>query len=944
MWGFFALAFVVTLKENAESLQSFSISFSKPKNWSKEEFVEFKGVIPELKEFTSCHWQKDMYFPEGFSPIWNFCSAETKDNDGFKCFGAYTKGIVSTANRHIQFGGWFEGWPNENMDMVVDINLYRHRQWNHYCWSYSSLTGKNKFYYNGKLVGELNLQQKYLNSNPPIPKGSNEANFSAFIIGQDQDGIKEYYSPLQALYGSIAELNLWDKVQDQSNIAMMASCKHILKGNIVSWKKENFASDKVAFTDVEDIKDFCKEAKEYIVFPERYSSAQAMSKCATISGNMVAPESEEENAKVHNILLKHKENCLEKIESSSVFNYGKSIWLGVVKRKEKWFKLNYNVKQMYTKQNYTNWGKEYKFAYKMEDGCAYMTPEGKWGFSDWNVCRQLRLCAICSVTQTPVFTLKGLCAKGSTLEWNYYPLLSKTHQIESLDGYKNRAIMSISNDRTWRIQTEDARIQINYTVGYPIGRLTWDWYDNTCGVSVYQRRLLTFSTCEIGTQFTCNSGRCISISQRCDTQHDCNDGEETSSHDDWSDEENCEIISFPPNSYKKILPPPLIIDEPDGRLSATDLRTKVLIESVDLVDTVAMRIGVTMQIRMRWRDSRLQFKDVFPSEKKVLDKKTATRLWIPLDHVIHSNAIIGKIWPEKNRQIFVNVMSNASDMSHSLNEAFRLIPYATHEHLSYDGPSSELEVRQRFRILYKCTYQLLNYPFDEQRCHLEMKIKALNGRNVTFQKDFPGVLQIGEELIKQFKIVNMNSSTHQKNGKNFNGSISVFIIEISMVRNYYDQIQMIFVPTFLLWFVAYMTLYVSLEDFGNRCKIAVSILLILVSLLGASRNDFPKTTYFKFIDLWFFWYIVNIFLIILHHILLENIDRNRHDWNTFTNKHFHKKENGAKKTVEPYLTRRCITKKCLNIIAKVLFLITNLLFTVFYMCFSYLHTNGHHHG
>ena len=52
--------------------------------------------------------------------------------------------------------------------------------------------------------------------------------------------------------------------------------------------------------------------------------------------------------------------------------------------------------------------------------------------------------------------------------------------------------------------------------------------------------------------------------------------------------------------------------------------------------------------------------------------------------------------------MFVNVMSNASE-SNSNNGGKKFDPYSNHEHLRYYGTSSELEVRQRFRIIYKCT-------------------------------------------------------------------------------------------------------------------------------------------------------------------------------------------------------------------------------------------------
>ena len=56
---------------------------------------------------------------------------------------------------------------------------------------------------------------------------------------------------------------------------------------------------------------------------------------------------------------------------------------------------------------------------------------------------------------------------------------------------------------------------------------------------------MTLSSCELGSQFTCDLGRCIPISQRCDNIRNCIDG---------SDEDECNLIDIP-QSYDKLEPP-----------------------------------------------------------------------------------------------------------------------------------------------------------------------------------------------------------------------------------------------------------------------------------------------------------------------------------------------------------------------------------------------------
>ena len=55
----------------------------------------------------------------------------------------------------------------------------------------------------------------------------------------------------------------------------------------------------------------------------------------------------------------------------------------------------------------------------------------------------------------------------------------------------------------------------------------------------------SLTVCEVGKEFTCDDGRCISIYKRCDGVKDCKDE---------SDELNCKSLSIP-DFYDKAKPP-----------------------------------------------------------------------------------------------------------------------------------------------------------------------------------------------------------------------------------------------------------------------------------------------------------------------------------------------------------------------------------------------------
>ena len=51
---------------------------------------------------------------------------------------------------------------------------------------------------------------------------------------------------------------------------------------------------------------------------------------------------------------------------------------------------------------------------------------------------------------------------------------------------------------------------------------------------------------------------------------------------------------------------------------------------------------------------------------------------------------------------------------------------------------------------------------------------------------------------------------------------------------------------------------------------AATALLVIVTLLNAINGDLPQTSYMKFMDIWFMWHILNIFAMIIHHIIIDH--------------------------------------------------------------------------
>ena len=244
------------------------------------------------------------------------------------------------------------------------------------------------------------------------------------------------------------------------------------------------------------------------------------------------------------------------------------------------------------------------------------------------------------------------------------------------------------------------------------------------------------------------------------------------------------------------------------------------------------------------------------------------------------DAEIGRIRQDSKRIIAASAKTESSQL---------IDPYKIREDTYLDGDSTILEITQRFKIDYKCDFYVRKYPFDRHECCIGLEM-ATGQDSISIEEDKVNSILIGNKKVKEFKITDVQAKSGACNTINLkfkeplsdgvyiqegihnSSRMNTFSIVIDINRDFKDHLLTLFGPTMLFWFIAYLTLYLDIDDINNRSRTSVTVLLVVVSLLSSVKEDFPKTTYFKFVDLWFFWYVTNIFIIISVHIILENVD------------------------------------------------------------------------
>ena len=816
---------------HASASPTFSISLQSERLLSLEGFARYEGNIPRLEEFTVCHWDKIQYFSPAYNNIWNYCYTKTSNSSLF-CIQVGYALLPETANRHTIISAWF------GTTGVIEAKVvpFQHRSWNHICWSYSRLTKENSLYFNGKLL----VRKKY--AEMPIIEGKDDVYASEFVIGQESDTVGGDYDYNQLYSGEIAGLNMWNYVLDYDTIKSLGTCRKNVDGNVIAWIIENWNVNQGKINHQLDANIFCQYNKHLVVFPTRQPLQISKTICATHGGKIATPMSSDENKKIKDLVEMHPE-CVSN-DKTHHKNWGTLAWLGTKRVNQVWYEATEDA--LIKRLDYSLWSIPPNVGGGTSIDCSYMKPDGSWMYSMQNngSCPKLDICTVCSIENTPVFTFKGFC-ESSVVDWNYYMARNNTTgEVTHYDGYK-RGPRIYFKQNTWTASGRLFNLTMprSYKTIYPVGRSSWYSFDANCPLhDANVMNVITFSRCEFGQEYTCNSGHCIDIQKKCNRIQDCRDN---------SDEEDCSLVVVP-HSYEKTQFP----DGPKGSNGTTPLIIHVSIDTIHLIDTTEMIMELTIKISIKWADGRLRLKNLPNNTESLIPTTTVGLLWHPFDKINHDNAMIGKIHKNENNKR-ASIKAATSSMPVDVEDPF--------EDQIFDSYENMLEMNQTFRIPYICAFYLQKFPFDTQSCDFLMHIPLERDSNLLFIKKGNGIFYDGPKIIDQFEIGKIASNV------GVDGSKIWFKYNIKMRRLYNNQIINTIFPTCLLWLLAFSTLFINVENFNNRIMVSVTSLLVLSSLLGSINRGLPKTSYLKYIDLWFLWYITNIFLIIISHIIIDKI-------------------------------------------------------------------------
>ena len=187
---------------------------------------------------------------------------------------------------------------------------------------------------------------------------------------------------------------------------------------------------------------------------------------------------------------------------------------------------------------------------------------------------------------------------------------------------------------------------------------------------------------------------------RCDKIFDC---------DDRSDEENCDYFEVDAKTYNKKYPP-------ISRKEGTSVKVHLDIKTLKNIKELDMNFDAKVTLTLEWFDSRLYYKNLLDNERpNIVKEESKSQVWIP--SLVFNNTY---------EDIMVTNKVNSILLIHKQGNHTTAPLASINEDFYYKGSENMLSLQIGYDLTFQCEFQLKNYPFDTQKCLIEVNSIFIN--------------------------------------------------------------------------------------------------------------------------------------------------------------------------------------------------------------------------
>lgn len=254
-----------------------------------------------------------------------------------------------------------------------------------------------------------------------------------------------------------------------------------------------------------------------------------------------------------------------------------------------------------------------------------------------------------------------------------------------------------------------------------------------------------------------------------------------------------------------------------GEGGFTNVSVQIFILSIDTISETNMDFSISMYLRQRWKDSRLKYVPLKGMKSLELDSATIAKVWIP-DLFI----------PAEKRAIVHDVT----------------VP----NKLMHVYPDGKIQYSLRISATIKCNFDLTKFPLDSQHCFVELESYGYTKDTLRFEWDEPAVSLQDKMTIPQFGLKELTTSQCDK--EYYGVGYSCVRFDFHMDRNMGYYITQVFIPSILIVFLSWVSFWLDIDAVPARISLGLLTVLTMTTQSAGARNNLPKVSYLKAIDLW----------------------------------------------------------------------------------------------
>ena len=309
-------------------------------------------------------------------------------------------------------------------------------------------------------------------------------------------------------------------------------------------------------------------------------------------------------------------------------------------------------------------------------------------------------------------------------------------------------------------------------------------------------RMMSLTGCN-KEEFTCSDGNCLSFEKRCDGKADCQDG---------SDEEKCKaFITF--GGYNKFLVPP-----PMDKETTLIMNISIYIDEIITVDENNGYFKTKMTIVRNWYDPQLTYQNLKKtSTKNRMSTEDKKSMWIPLavaKNIEHKDEIKMTEKPE-----ILTIIPN-SDFKFRRDDKTNI-----QNTMLFKGSENAIHYEREFLINWVCYFDMRWYPFDSQRCTMQMfhTEESITLRPIFLNYSEPR--EIGQHIVKSARIC--STIIEDRPG---------MIVEVIFGRPLFGTILTVFLPTGIFLMLSQIVRVFGKDYLDMVIEVNLTILLVLTTL------------------------------------------------------------------------------------------------------------------